>query len=902
MFKIWTARCLVWLSAFVLLLMIDSDHSKAQDRDILEFHGVRPGVTQLSELKQNSFWISQATRSTNPDGTRNLRYLIQPWKSINIIAKDQTVLAVDLFPAKAYSVEDIARTFALGNLQRRSRLPQNADFAAPKLDNVWLESQSVYVLLEVENVDSQDTVKRLRFFGNLPSETLNSVKKPSLGKLSPGKPSSGNRVPPPAPIPSSPTKSSTKTKVGKDKTGSRDRQSSSGAKSKSPVAEPKSNDTSDPRTLLNAYQRAALEFRGIIPRKTRKEDLASLPSWQQPRKILDPNSLSLFEHFEVLPSAEESAYHERMLRNAALNRANALSPAEKRNWELQRRVASFHDFEIWEYELPPWRKIVLLMHKDIVWAIDAFPPKGATVQQIEQTFELRNRLTNELSRPADSDYLKAHYPPLRSRLGTLPETEIAADSPGSESLQLTSDVSPYYRPEGLRVGPILLPTSVTYHEYQNNRIGLFVKRTLDDSVAVDQREVIALRFFGDTPLRYPMFGLVCRTVPAEKQLPDLGTRSQITEILRVDPMGSQNGFQPKDLILEVNGLPVGDINEFRAATLGCPLNRLSEVKVWRSGSAVSLKATPSRPALSNAFHQRASFYFDNRLYDKCLEDFEMASTLDPNNATYAFFKGRCRQRMRDLRGASADYRAAIRIDPKYTAAYIELGTVQFQMGNLDLAIHDFSQAIEVDPDSAEAWLRRGQTYRVTKDWSRAVADFGHLITAQPDSYLGYLERGITYFQMQEKEKAHADFQEAAKRNPYSEQAIKSLAVAWIDSGEHKLAMDMLDQVIKDKPRFAKAYFYRGIIYSRQNRTEDAIKAFDRSTSLDPNDFLTFYNRAILYRQTGRNKTAILDYDRAIDLNPRYRNAYLGRAAAHEKLGNAKQAQADRERAEELKSQ
>lgn len=107
-------------------------------------------------------------------------------------------------------------------------------------------------------------------------------------------------------------------------------------------------------------------------------------------------------------------------------------------------------------------------------------------------------------------------------------------------------------------------------------------------------------------------------------------------------------------------------------------------------------------------------YWNKGLYDKALEAYDKALSLDLNYAIVfnnrgslylsRYLKGR---QAEDLARATKDFRKAVELDPKYASAHNGLGVILSKSGDIDGAIAAWKKAVELKPDFGFALYNLG---------------------------------------------------------------------------------------------------------------------------------------------------------------------------------------------------
>jgi arylsulfatase A-like enzyme/Tfp pilus assembly protein PilF len=144
----------------------------------------------------------------------------------------------------------------------------------------------------------------------------------------------------------------------------------------------------------------------------------------------------------------------------------------------------------------------------------------------------------------------------------------------------------------------------------------------------------------------------------------------------------------------------------------------------------SFREIPTDPEIWN----HVGFAFAVREdWDKALQSFERAISLDPRYAEAFFNRGEAQLslalRNKDthlLEKASESFNKSIEIDAEYAPPYFSLGKVYRQAGDMDGAIYCWEKAVELQPDFGQAQLFLGEAYLEKGDKTKALERFLYL--------------------------------------------------------------------------------------------------------------------------------------------------------------------------------
>ncbi len=121
-----------------------------------------------------------------------------------------------------------------------------------------------------------------------------------------------------------------------------------------------------------------------------------------------------------------------------------------------------------------------------------------------------------------------------------------------------------------------------------------------------------------------------------------------------------------------------------------------------------------------------------------------------------------KERIKDYKGALADYNKAIEINPDLVKAYNNRGNIKSDLKDYDGAISDFNKALEINPKDVFAYSNRGLAKAKIKDYNGAIFDFNIAISIDPNDISSYMGRGITQQMIGNKKQACSDWSKAGE--------------------------------------------------------------------------------------------------------------------------------------------
>jgi tetratricopeptide (TPR) repeat protein len=161
-----------------------------------------------------------------------------------------------------------------------------------------------------------------------------------------------------------------------------------------------------------------------------------------------------------------------------------------------------------------------------------------------------------------------------------------------------------------------------------------------------------------------------------------------------------------------------------------------QIAVWRNGETLWSRVLQFEPRNTEAYNNRASYYYDQGEYQKALADYDAAIRLPP------------------LLGQA---HAA-----KRRSAYFNDRAITYVgLGRYAEALSDEDQAVQLRPTEASYYFNRGIVYFLAGRYVEARDDFDRAITAAPVANPTYFQqRGMAYRRLGMEDKARVDLKQA----------------------------------------------------------------------------------------------------------------------------------------------
>lgn len=208
--------------------------------------------------------------------------------------------------------------------------------------------------------------------------------------------------------------------------------------------------------------------------------------------------------------------------------------------------------------------------------------------------------------------------------------------------------------------------------------------------------------------------------------------------------------------------------------------RLNRIKCGACGTVL----LPPRRMPLETDHGKAFrlgvYLFDKGLLPRARSEFEAAVRLEPRNARYHYWLGRCHYRMRHMERSRQAFRSAVQLRP---------GKFHFQF-----------------------WL--GQTNYALQDYSQALTGFLAALRARPGHGPTRVRIASCYFHLGHLRQAIRTLEEAIRREPMRLEHYTLLGVMYLAGRNPSAALQAFQQAERIRPGDALARRYIHLIRER----------------------------------------------------------------------------------------
>jgi tetratricopeptide (TPR) repeat protein len=242
--------------------------------------------------------------------------------------------------------------------------------------------------------------------------------------------------------------------------------------------------------------------------------------------------------------------------------------------------------------------------------------------------------------------------------------------------------------------------------------------------------------------------------------------------------------------------------------------------------------------LAGAYHNRGFSFYNQRQYQKAIDDYDMSISIDGRNADSYINRANAYVALEMNSEALADFTKAIELSPTYSVGYSNRAMVYYFMDHTAEAIVDIDKAIELVPESARLHFYRGEIQVKAKEYAIAIADYTSACNLKADMPQGFIGRGKCFAAMGHFDKAIADFDRALVIAPENAELLQ--ACAWVlataphsDFRNSTRAVSLATKLCKRRKKSWQAFDTLAAAQAEAGRFEEASEAVVKAIELAP---------------------------------------------------------------------
>jgi uncharacterized protein (DUF1697 family)/tetratricopeptide (TPR) repeat protein len=239
------------------------------------------------------------------------------------------------------------------------------------------------------------------------------------------------------------------------------------------------------------------------------------------------------------------------------------------------------------------------------------------------------------------------------------------------------------------------------------------------------------------------------------------------------------------------------------------------------------------PALARAFAARGAAYMALQDFDRAIQDFTQAVTIDSADAGVFANRGAAYGARQEWDSAIRDFSRVVALRPNSAHAFSDRAAMYLLAGQPDKALQDFTDAIGLDPSFVDAILNRGLTLASTARCAQAIPDFTRVIELNATEARAFLERGVCYEKSARSDLALADFSAHLLLEPRSLAGFERRAAVEFHLGQYDRALSDYAQALGIMPNSARVLYGQGLVKRATGDLKGAEIDIATATALRP---------------------------------------------------------------------
>ncbi len=295
------------------------------------------------------------------------------------------------------------------------------------------------------------------------------------------------------------------------------------------------------------------------------------------------------------------------------------------------------------------------------------------------------------------------------------------------------------------------------------------------------------------------------------------------------------------------------------------------------------------PGSADAWGRLATIYDIHRFFDRALECYATASSLDPQEWRWPYFSGIV-LRETNQGAAIEQFTRAAELQPDHPPLQLYLGFTHFLDENVDRAETHYTRALELEPFSVNARIGLAQVALARQDFDTALEilqqaasispqeaavhhHLSHVHSVRGDEEAAELERRLAdtvAIKMQPGEMASfpdPPRDEVILREGVSSNWLLANSNKLLAAGQAREAQNALEQLLEANPESIPGLIASARMFLANGDVERADAMIRRAVTLGPEDASTHADLGMFLARTNQFPQAVEAYRRALELDP-----------------------------------
>lgn len=274
-------------------------------------------------------------------------------------------------------------------------------------------------------------------------------------------------------------------------------------------------------------------------------------------------------------------------------------------------------------------------------------------------------------------------------------------------------------------------------------------------------------------------------------------------------------------------------------------------RVWKNEVTLWSDAEKKAPKIVRPYNNVGEAYDKLREYDKAIQEFQKALSLNPNYVYALNNLGNIYGKMENYEKSAEYFRKALALKADYAPANYNLARALYSMGKKEEALKYYREAVRINPYFEEAIFNLAHIESGLGLFEDSIKSYTQFIEMQPANMKAYFGMGDAYAMMREFDQAIAAYKKAIALNPDYLFPQINLAAVYVQTERFDEAVAQYEKILARSPYIAGIHKNLGLLYSQQkNRSDKALEHFKQSLKLDEKQSEAQVLRGIIARLEG----------------------------------------------------
>jgi len=235
------------------------------------------------------------------------------------------------------------------------------------------------------------------------------------------------------------------------------------------------------------------------------------------------------------------------------------------------------------------------------------------------------------------------------------------------------------------------------------------------------------------------------------------------------------------------------------------------------------------------------FYYSIEEYNKSLEAYEFALTVDANHPGSVLMTAHGYYKLENYEKSREYYERYDLLEPSMGMTIFFIGLCSYNLKEYEKAITTFNRALEIEdgftPPKSDVYSYISLCYNKLKQLDKAIEYSDLAIQDDPSCIDPYITKGQIYLINEENDKAQECFDEAIKLDPHDPRTFSEIGIVYLKTKMYDLALKYFQKVELFSPEFEDNYLFLAYANGGLRNIEEFNKYFTKAVKQNPNRVL-----------------------------------------------------------------